>query len=371
MRRLNLALRTGYGLMLAALCSSSALAVVVTDIAGRQVNVPDKVERVLLGEGRLFYAYSLLEGKQPLARLAGWQGDFRQLDPQGYGAYRQLFPKIDQIPLIGKASEDSISAEKVLTLKPDLAIFSLSGHGPSLDNPIVQQLTQAGVAVIFVDFRNQPLKNTVPSMRLLGKALQREKQADAFVRFYEGKLADIRRRVAGIAQVQRPLVFADVRAGSIENLTTAGKGSFGQMIETAGGRNLGSMLMDAPLGQVNPEHVLVQKPTHYLATGAVLPGSKEGVAMGATVSRAEALTTLAATGQRAQLKGLPAARGRNTFAAWHTFYVVPQHIVMMEAMAKWLHPQAFRDVDPAKSWAELHQRFQAVPPTGTFWVSGQ
>lgn len=368
---LNTALRAGCGLMLAALFSSSSFAAVVTDIAGRQVTVPDKVERVLLGEGRLFYAYSLLEGKQPLARLAGWQGDFRQLDPQGYGVYRKQFPQIDQIPLIGKASEDSVSAEKVLTLKPDLAIFSLSGHGPGLDNPIVQQLTQAGVAVIFVDFRNQPLQNTVPSMRLLGKALQREKQAEAFVRFYEGKLADIRRRVATIPPAQRPLVFADVRAGTFDNLMTAGKGSFGQMIETAGGRNLGSSLLDVPLGQVNPEHVLVQKPTHYLATGAMSAGAKEGVAMGAAVSRADALATLAATGQRAQLKGLPAARSQNSFGAWHIFYVVPQHIVMIEAMAKWLHPQAFRDVDPAKSWAELHQRFQAVPVSGTFWVNGK
>ena len=40
--------------LLAVLASQHATAVVVNDIAGRSVKVPDKVERVLLGEGRLF-----------------------------------------------------------------------------------------------------------------------------------------------------------------------------------------------------------------------------------------------------------------------------------------------------------------------------
>lgn len=32
----------------------------VTDVAGRTVQVPDKVNRILLGEGRLFHAIALL-----------------------------------------------------------------------------------------------------------------------------------------------------------------------------------------------------------------------------------------------------------------------------------------------------------------------
>ncbi len=357
--------------LLALLASQHAAAVVVKDIAGRSVNVPDKVERVLLGEGRLFYALSLLEGKKPLARIAGWQGDFRMLDPQGYAEYRQHFPEIDKIPLIGKTSEASISPEKVLTLRPDLAIFSTSGHGPGLDNPIVQQLTQAGVAVIFVDFRDKPLEHTVPSLRLMGKALGRSQQAESFIRFYEDKRNTIQRRLAAVPAAQRPLVFADVRAGTIEELTTAGKGSFGELVELAGGRNLGSALLDAPLGQVNPEHVLVQKPTHYFASGAAGPGDKTGVKFGAAVSRADALASLAAMGQREQLKGLPAARNGNTFAGWHMFYIMPQHIILAEAMAKWLHPAQFKDVDPARSWQDMHQRFAAFTPAGTYWVGSR
>src|SRR5476649_1367396 len=135
------------------LCSTQAVAVTVTDIAGRTVTVPDNVQRVVLGEGRLFFAVSLLEGQKPFDRIVGWQGDFRKLDPQTYATYQAKFPQIDKIPLIGNTSADSISPEKVLTLNPQLAIFGLSGHGPGKESALVGQLQKAGVPVVFVDFR--------------------------------------------------------------------------------------------------------------------------------------------------------------------------------------------------------------------------
>lgn len=165
--------------------SISSLAATVTDVAGRTVEVPDNVNRILLGEGRLLSAIALLEGDKPLDRIVGWQGDLRKLDPQTYAAYKAKFPQIDNIPLIGNTSADSVSAEKVLTLNPDIAIFGLSGHGPGKNSELVGQLEKAGVPVVFVDFRDNPLQNTLPSIRMLGKALNREQTAEKYADFYE------------------------------------------------------------------------------------------------------------------------------------------------------------------------------------------
>ncbi|WP_218968201.1 hypothetical protein [Delftia sp. 60] len=57
-----------------ALWSGLAQALTVTDMAGRSVQVPDRVQRVLLGEGRMVYTMALLEGRQAVERVAGWQG---------------------------------------------------------------------------------------------------------------------------------------------------------------------------------------------------------------------------------------------------------------------------------------------------------
>lgn len=119
----------GIGLALLASISMNAWAATVTDIAGRTVEVPDNVNRILLGEGRLFSAIALLEGDKPIDRIVGWQGDLRKLDPQTYSVYKAKFPEIDNIPLIGNTSADSVSSEKVLTLNPDIAILVCQAMG--------------------------------------------------------------------------------------------------------------------------------------------------------------------------------------------------------------------------------------------------
>lgn len=262
---LTISLLFGWALM----AGSSALAATVTDMAGRTVTIPAKVERILLGEGRLFYAVSLLEGNKPLDRIVGWQGDFRKLDPQTYAIYKAKFPQIDQIPLIGNTTADSISPEKVLTLNPDIAIFGLSGHGPGKGSELVKQLEKAGVPVVFVDFRNSPLKNTLPSMRLLGKALHREQQAENYINFYQDNVDKVTDITNKIPEDKKPSVFIELRAGASEECCgTAGKGNMGDFIDQAGGNNIAKNLLPGSLGTVNLEKVLAAKPDIYIASGA-------------------------------------------------------------------------------------------------------
>ncbi|QEL54548.1 ABC transporter substrate-binding protein [Chromobacterium paludis] len=359
-------------LLAAALLAASfcAQAAVVTDIAGRKVDTPAKVNRILLGEGRLFYALALLEGKQPLARVAGWQGDFHQLDPQTYAQYQKRFPQIDRIPLIGNTSENSVSAEKVLALKPDIAIFSVSGHGPGLNNPIVKQLQAAKVPVVFVDFRNAPLEHTVPSLRIMGQALQREAEAERFIRFYQGKLDAIRKTVAAIPAQQKPKVFLDLRAGAFANVTSAGKGSLGELVDAAGGVNIGDKLIPGATGEINMEHVIAAKPDWYIGTGSAAPADKTGIQFGANVTPAQARASLARAASRKPVGALAAVREGRVFGAWHHFYNTPYHIVLLEAFAKTLQPQRFAKLDPDASWQQLHRDFLAIEPQGVYWTGG-
>ena len=132
----NLFLRQSFArlsaiVVLMLLAVSTAWAKDVTDALGRVVKVPDHVQRVVLGEGRLISAFALLDRDQPFKRIVGWQNDLKLLDPHTYNAYVAKFPSVKDIPLIGQASEQSVSAEEILSLKPDLAVFSISGHGPT------------------------------------------------------------------------------------------------------------------------------------------------------------------------------------------------------------------------------------------------
>jgi iron complex transport system substrate-binding protein len=344
----------------------------VTDLAGRQVAIPAGVKRVVLGEGRLLYTLALLEDPaDPLARVAGWQGDMARFDPQTWAQYQARYPHIARVPTIGAATEASVSPEKVLSLAPDLAVFSLSGHGPGRRNPLVEQLQAVGVPVVFIDFREHPLTNTLPSLRVLGRALHREAQAERFIAFYEAQMRRVTDTASAIAAAERPRTLLDARAGDVGGVLTAGRGSLGELVELAGGRNLGHGLIPGALGEASVEAVLAAQPEVYVATGYQAPDAKAlGVRLGAQVGVAEARDSLRAVIQRRpEIASLPAVRQGRVHGAWHHFYNTPYHVVLAQALAKWLHPQRFGTLDPEATWRELHRQFLGVQPTGTYWVS--
>ena len=353
--------------------SISSWAATVTDIAGRSVEVPAKVDRILLGEGRLFYAVSLLEGKKPFDRIVGWQGDFRKLDPQTYSVYQAKFPEIDKIPLIGNTTADSVSPEKVLTLNPDVAIFGLSGHGPGRDSQLVKQLEKAGVPVVFVDFRTSPLKNTLPSMRLLGKVLHREQQAENYINFYQDNVRLVTDVTSKIPDNQKPSVFIELKAATSDDCCgTAGNGNMGDFIDLAGGNNIAKGLLPGALGQINLEKVLSANPDVYIASGAKAPDAKDpGIKLGAKVTEQQARDSLNSAMQRTGISTLKAVQDGNSHAIWHSYYNSPYNVLVVQAFAKWIYPEKFASLDPKKTMDSMYQHFLAVDPSGTYWVDAK
>jgi len=360
------------------LCSTQALAVTVTDIAGRTVTVPDNVQRIVLGEGRLFYAVSLLEGQKPFDRIVGWQGDFRKLDPQTYAVYREKFPQIDKIPLIGTTTADSISPEKVLTLRPDIAIFGLAGHGPGRSSELVGQLEKAGVPVVFIDFRTSPLKNTLPSMELLGKVLNREKQAQDYIQFYRNNIKRVTDVTSKVSEENKPKVFIELRASTTDECCrSAGNGNMGDFIDLAGGVNISKPLLPGPLGQVNLEKVIASQPDIYIASGGRAP-AKDGdtsvptsLVLGAQVTPQQAQASFTPLLQRKGISTLKAVEEGHSFGIWHNYYNSPYNVLAVQAFAKWFYPQKFAYLDPEQTMKQMYQQFLAVEPSGTYWTEAK
>ncbi|GKX50948.1 ABC transporter substrate-binding protein [Budvicia aquatica] len=355
------------------LLSAGAWAESITDIAGRQVELPKKVDRILLGEGRLIYAVALLEGDKPLSRIAGWQGDFRKLDPHTYARYKEKFPEIDKIPLIGNTTAESVSAEKVLTLNPDVAIFGLSGHGPGRSSELVTQLEKAGVPVVFIDFRTSPLKNTVPSMRILGKALHREAEAERYIKFYEDNVAKITDVTKTIPEDKKPKVFIELKAAtSDECCGTAGNGNMGDFIDLAGGINIAKGLLPGALGTVNLEKIIATNPDVYIATGARAANAPGlGIKLGADVPYEVARNSLNSILNRKGINTLPAVQEGRTYAVWHSFYNSPYNVLAIQEFGKWFYPEQFKDIDTQKTMDTLYKDFLAIEPSGTYWVGPQ
>lgn len=342
----------------------------VTDLAGRVVTVPDHPRRVLLGEGRYVFAMALLDRQDPVGRVVGWQGELKQQDPYSWSQLVRRYPKAADVPLIGKASEASVSPEKIVSLQPDVAVFGLGGHGPGRGNPMIPALQEAGIPIVFVDFRQHPVQNTVPSMRILGQALDRQAQAEAYISFYEEHLARVRSIVEPVPQSQRPRVFVEMLAGVWPACChTTGNGSFGDLLEAAGGVNVAAPVLPGAIGDVSLEFLLDARPDVYIATGSRSEPGRPGLLAGpgaAPQVSADSLSTLLA---RDGIRDLDAVRRHRAYGIWHAFYNSPYNVAAIEAMAQWFYPERAAELDPQATLDALYRQFLDVDGAGAYWTA--
>ena len=364
------------GLAMACTAHAQADSVLVQDIAGRSVRIPAKVERVLLGEGRLLPALAVLDKDDPARQLVGRMGEFEKLDAPGYGQWRARFPNIDKVPRVGRTSGGSFSDEQAIALKPQVAIFSIdSGHGPGArDRETLARLEAAGTAIVFIDLRQQPLKNTTRSMEILGEVLGKRAEAAAFNTYWRQQLDTVTQRLAR-ARPEAPTVFLENRVGLNEGCCDTMVGLVGVLLDAAGAKNVAKGLIPGEHGTLNPELLIAQQPQIYIGTGigsmAEAKATPMRIVLGAGATPQAARESLQRAVQRRGIGQLKAVQEGRAYAVWHHFYNSPFNVVAVQAFAKWLHPQLFADLDPRATLQTMYTRFQPIPLDGTYWTGLQ
>lgn len=342
-----------------------AQSITVTDVVGREVSIPAPAKRVILGEGRQLVTLSLLV-PDPVDILAGWAGDFARSGGLLYEAYREKYPQLDDVPLIGSSGKETVSTEQIISLKPDLAIFGAGSHGPDAKSgDVIRQLEAAGIPIVFIDFRLNPFKNTIPSMEVLGKVLGQEQKANEFIAFYKRRMNYIRGTLAKHENLPRPKVYMEMIRGNVPP-GSPGKGNLGEFIEFVGGNNIGNIL-PGEVGTLNMEYVISEQPDIYVATGIAVPG-EDGLVIGYGIQTGQTQQSLAALAARPVVSPLAAIQQGKVYAMWHLFYDSPLNIAVVEALAKWTHPDLFGKLQPHGLLQEINSKFLALPLKGVYFA---
>lgn len=352
------------------LASSVVQAKTVTDILQRHVAIPDNPQRIVVGEGRMIYTLALVEEGNPVKRVVGWPGDLQRLDRQTWDRYTTAFPAIKTIPVIGNANYSQISVEKIIALRPDLVILPVYAKQASNHDSFQQQLTDAGIPVIYIDTRVEQLKNTVPSLKILGEALNDQAKAQRFIAFYQQHMNLIRDRLQQAKPV-RPSVMLQLHIGRREVCcTTVGHGNMADLLAFAGGDNIAAGRFSSVFGQISPESVIAANPQVYVVTGMGGAEQSGQLQLGPQVNPMQAQQSFAQALQRETLlSSLPAIRNGRAIAVWHNFYMSPWHLLDVEIFAKAFHPELFSDLDPQKTLEEMNREFLPIPEKGTYWTN--
>lgn len=344
----------------------------LTDVAGRTVTIDAPVSRFVISEGRYIPLLAMLRPDEPLKGVVGMMTTLGWTQPALERQLFKMFPHARDIPLFGITSADSISVEKIIDLNPEVAIFGLSDHGPSARNgEILRQLQAARIKVVFIDFRLDPLNNTQPSIALLGKVLGAEKRADRYNEFYNKRLEFVRKRVASIDD--RPSVFVQVHPGRRDCCWGMADGMLGPFVGVAGGINIADAAAPGPTTQHTAEFLLTENPDVWIGTasgsGEEYHAGKLPVAVGAGMTAKTGRESLARYLAAPEFRALDAVSTGRAHAVWHNFYNSPFNIVVLEAFAKWIHPDSFADVDPQQTLKHIFDDFLPFDLDGIYFAT--
>lgn len=354
--------------------SATAETITVTDIAGRSVDVERNPGQIVLGEGRMIYSLALLDRENPFARVVGWKDDLINYDPDAWRRYDAAFPHAADIARLGSPYADDWNLESVIALGTDVVFMNLGELLRAQESGIIEKLDEAGIATVFVDFRQDPTANTVASIQLMGRILDRRDEADEFTDFYTAQMARIYQAVEQIPTGDRPVVFIERAAGYNPNecCSTFGATNLGRLVDLAGGRNWGSRVFPGFGGDVSLEAVFADDPDVIIGTGANWAEANPAttaVLFGYDASPEAVQDRLAALAARPGWAELSAVKNGRFHSVYHQFYNSPYHFVAMQAFAKWLHPDLFADLDPEATMRELHERFLPIDYSGVFWAT--
>lgn len=336
----------------------------LVDLRDRPLRNLKPLNRLSIDDGRYLIGLSLIH-PDPVSLLASWAGDVNRISPEVYAAFVERFPALETLPRTPSSAAD-FDVEAVLAAAPDVAVVSL-GTGPT--DAQVAQLEAAGVTVAFIDFFTHPFENQARSLSLLGRLVGREAQAEAYNTFRAERLKLIAERVATLPEADRPTVFLEAHAGNGPDCCSSpGRGNVGDYITFVGGRNIGADVLTSAFGKLNLEYVVDRDPAVYIATGGPHLARAGGFVVGPQFTQDQARASLRKVASRRGIASLGAVASGRVHGLSHQLINSPIDIVAVEAMARWVHPELFADLDPRATLDEINTRFLAVPYRGDYWV---
>lgn len=334
-------------LSLALVCASmlapAQAARLVTDQLGRQVTLPDTVNRVVVLQHQTLNLLVQLDASDDIVGvLTSWQ---KQLGP----GFARLMPGIEKLPMPGDLTQ--VNIESLLALHPQVVF--VANYAP---RAMIQKITNAGIPVIAISLRkdaagekgrmnpsmadeertyNEGLKEGI---RLIGEVVNRQAQASALIDYTFSARATFNAPVVDIASADKVRVYM-----ANPDLNTYGSGKYtGLMMAHAGAMNVAAATVKGAR-QVSLEQVLAWDPQVIFVQDRYPDVVRQ-------------ITT------DPQWQSIDAVKNHRVWLmpeyakAWG--YPMPEAMAIGELwMAKKLYPERYKNVDPDAEAQAFYQRF--------------
>lgn len=356
-------------LALACACGLSAQAMAttypltLTDTSGQSLTIKQEPKRIVVQDGRDILTLALLDRADPFARLVAWNNLLKKSDGETWKILRNKWPEANGIIDMGFSDKGEVNLESVIAKQPDLMVAQLRSKPSLSQTGVLDKLKALNIPVLFIDTMLKPVENTPKSITLLGETLNRESEAKQYTDFYQQHYQNILDKTKAVEP--KPLVFIEAKAGlnGLESCCfTHSHVGWGGMIEAVGARNLGSALLPGATVDVSLEKVISMKPDAYIVSGSQwATKTNAAVPFGYGVTQQQVDDAFNRMKQRPGFAQVTAVKEGRFYGIYHNFYNHPYNIVGLEYLAKFIYPNQFKELDPAKTYSEILSRFTEVP----------
>jgi iron complex transport system substrate-binding protein len=145
----------------------------------------------------------------------------------------------------------NINIETIISLQPDLVLI-----GSIIPKNEVDKLEKSGITVIAIK-EEEKLEGMLDAITILGQIADCVPRADSLTAYYGKLLDDYKKNTADQVAAKLPTVYYVVNFGAGGDFTAPGNSHINQIIQLAGGRNIGDTLST---WNVSREYLFTQNP---------------------------------------------------------------------------------------------------------------
>ena len=316
------------------------------DLLGEAETVNKPIERLAnLGTSGILMTRALGARDDILLPVVGWDTSDQA----------NFYPVISKWPYVGYEPA-TCDFEYVLSLKPDAVQTNLEARWAiptGTEDKRMFKKKLPGIPIICLNMRET---DVLPeNVRTYGYILDREKETEEFIDWFEGYRNKIKARIEGLSGDDRPRVYFECQ----HKYKCAASGSrLGVAVNLAGGKNIVDEIIgpsDPGYGEiantVDPEWVIEQNPEFIFKRG-ITPRSYETDDPSAKAAARQEILN------RPELAEVDAVKNKRVYVVGDMLLSRPGlNIVGPAYMAKWLHPELFEDIDPQAIHQEYIDRF--------------
>lgn len=315
--------------------------IIFKDMAGREVALPEKVNRIVaLGSTLRFVVY--LQGIDKIAGIEA--AEKREIFNAGRPYLAAIRGKVENIPIIGEGGAGKLpDFEKLISVSPQV-IFTV-GIDPAHADTIQQR---TNIPVVVLSYGGVGLLETdavIGSLSLMGKILKAESRANEVKGFINKTLKDLQKRTDKIPHNKKPSVYMSAVSYRGSHGITSTQG-FYPPLEWINALNVANTIRKQGAVFIDIEKLLVWDPD-------VIFIDTNGFNLVNDDYKKDSMFY-------SKLKSVKNNRVYSTLP--YNSYFTNLEIALSNAyfMGKMLYPDRFSDIDPAKRADEIISFFTGV-----------